>query len=248
MLNPDAEEEGKSIYLLPEFKSDVFKICVTEGHACVTSFTGYSGIGSTDAARRALVQAVQDYQDGEFGPISGPFSFIARGILITQVTSILEAHVSGHMREAMNEIQDVDVTFRQGSFFDIQPNPLDPAKTQTVVKHAPNKPTSTRFNTCMINHTPYLNDNWGTTHFAYATAVHEAGHALGLSNINADPVFYQPYHAAHPTIPDTVLNYDGEAGERFPGLRGRSHREPDCSPHPFDVMAIYALYQNVTSP
>ena len=23
-------------------------------------------------------------------------------------------------------------------------------------------------------------------------------------------------------------------------------REPDCSPHPFEVLAVYALYQNVS--
>ena len=37
----------------------------------------------------------------------------------------------------------------------------------------------------------------------------------------------------HPPTDDTldsVMNY------RF--------GEPDCSPHPFDIMAIYALYQN----
>ena len=33
---------------------------------------------------------------------------------------------------------------------------------------------------------------------------------------------------AHPLITDTVMNYIGE---------------PDCSPHPFDIMAIHALYQ-----
>ena len=35
-----------------------------------------------------------------------------------------------------------------------------------------------------------------------------------------------------------VMNHDGEVGET-------SFSEPDCSPHPFDVMAIYALYQTV---
>ena len=37
-----------------------------------------------------------------------------------------------------------------------------------------------------------------------------------------------PYEAAHPSIADSVMNYD---------------REHDCSPHPFDILAIYALYQ-----
>ena len=39
---------------------------------------------------------------------------------------------------------------------------------------------------------------------------------------------------AHPTIPDSVMNY-----VNF------TRTEPDCSPHPFDIMIIYALYQTV---
>ena len=49
---------------------------------------------------------------------------------------------------------------------------------------------------------------------AYGTLVHEAGHVLGI--------------AGHPSIEGSVMN--GES-------------EPDCSPHPLDIMAIYALYQ-----
>ena len=51
---------------------------------------------------------------------------------------------------------------------------------------------------------------------AYPSFLHEAGHALGISG--------------HPEIADAVMNYVFD--------------EPDCSPHPFDVMAIYALYQS----
>ncbi len=43
---------------------------------------------------------------------------------------------------------------------------------------------------------------------------------------------------AHPTIPDAVVNYNSEVSQVT--------TEPDCSPHPFDVMAIHALYQTVT--
>ena len=42
---------------------------------------------------------------------------------------------------------------------------------------------------------------------------------------------------SHPTIPDSVLNYHKYVSRNF--------EEPDCSLYPFDVMAIYALYQNV---
>ena len=70
---------------------------------------------------------------------------------------------------------------------------------------------------------------------------HEVGHALGLSN-SAAPLDYLSltcaagYVISHPTIHDSVLNYDSLVFN--PG-------EPDCSPYPFDVMAIYALYQNI---
>ncbi len=45
------------------------------------------------------------------------------------------------------------------------------------------------------------------------------------------------YVISHPTIPDSVLNYDKY-------VRG-GIEEADCSPHPFDIMIIYALYQTV---
>ena len=68
----------------------------------------------------------------------------------------------------------------------------------------------------------------------YDTMVHEAGHALGLSHYSLDFIFD---HDAHPTIPDSVMNYDSN-------IRYFSN-EPDCSPHPFDIMAIEALYQTL---
>ena len=54
------------------------------------------------------------------------------------------------------------------------------------------------------------------------------------------------YSMSHPTIPDSVLNYDDkvkwdydESSEEWE----RVENEPGCSPYPFDVMALYALYQ-----
>ena len=70
--------------------------------------------------------------------------------------------------------------------------------------------------------------------------VHEAGHALGLSNFSYGDLvdfFHIDYSVAHPTIPDAVMNYDSE----IPQIVG----EHDCSPHPFDIMALEALYQTV---
>lgn len=103
-----------------------------------------------------------------------------------------------------------------------------------------------------------------STTFAYEVALHEAGHALGTSGLFFVPastllseaaqailsgptaVFEllaailatdPPYHGAHPAIPGSVMNYNYKVA----GASG----EPDCFPHPFDVMAIFALYQTV---
>ena len=46
-------------------------------------------------------------------------------------------------------------------------------------------------------------------------------------------ILLQDYVMPHPTIPDAVMNYDRET----------KANEPDCSPHPFDIMALYGLYQ-----
>lgn len=104
--------------------------------------------------------------------------------------------------------------------------------------------------------------------------MHEAGHALGLANFSylklaegsiAEWLYHwiafalgldqdqQPYTVAHPTIPDSVMNYDYDDDEGNPYVRHPNastideNTEPDCSPHPFDVMAIFALYQNIES-
>ena len=69
----------------------------------------------------------------------------------------------------------------------------------------------------------------------------EIGHALGLSNAGEASKYISEYSddeiyvISHPTIPDSVMSYYGRTGIS----------EPDCSPHPFDIMAIYALYQNI---
>ncbi len=100
-----------------------------------------------------------------------------------------------------------------------------------------------RFNTCQ----PKPVDEDPDTGFSnYSLIVHEAGHALGLSGFSILDVWQkrQRYEMAHPTIPDVVLNYDYEVPANFDN-NGDRREEADCSPHPFDIMAIYALYQTV---
>ena len=59
-----------------------------------------------------------------------------------------------------------------------------------------------------------------------------AGNAPKLDGA-ADLTEQAVYRASHPRTPGSVLNYDVTTNVN----------EPDCSPHPLDIMAIYALYQ-----
>ena len=64
--------------------------------------------------------------------------------------------------------------------------------------------------------------------------VHEAGHALVLSafTLSYQIAPYGQYVSSHPTIYDSVMNY-----------KKYTVKEPACSPHSFDIVAIYTLYQ-----
>ena len=85
------------------------------------------------------------------------------------------------------------------------------------------------FNTCKVGSTDTDFQN-------YELMVHEAGHALGLSEYDP-PSSWWSNEPSHPTIPDTVMNYRVH--------ETRNSDEPDCAPHPFDMMAIEALYQTI---
>ena len=60
---------------------------------------------------------------------------------------------------------------------------------------------------------------------------------LGQDQIQIPEVIEMEYEASHPTVSSSVMNYDYE----IPGF----DHEPDCSPHPMDIMAVYALYQKI---
>ena len=210
-------QQGRSIWSFPEVKSDVFKMCVIDATACVTSFGGYSGIGHNDATRQRILDFFEEYSEGD---LTIPELF---GGLISLISSL-----STGDRKAENELESADITFNKARF----------AGTDLEL------PTSTPFNTCLPDR-PDTDPDAG--YKAYRTAVHEAGHALGLSNITLNPFLLgQPYEIAHPTIPDAVMNYDHEPYEWGRWVHSVPLNEPDCSPHPFDVLAIYALYQKAT--
>ena len=76
--------------------------------------------------------------------------------------------------------------------------------------------TDARFGTCFNDGS----DDWKS---AYTDMVHEVGHLIGI--------------AGHPGFSDTVMNYDNLLSDK------RRQKEPDCTPHPIDIMAVYALYQ-----
>ena len=153
------------------------------------------------------------------------------------------------------KIAGVDILFRRSKF-----------ESDDIIV-----PDSVVFNTCLHQSTPstmshinVITDNKR----AYVIALHEAGHALGTSgnnyfdliddalisaynffdNLIPSNSFFSlgeikydhtenEYHSAHPFVPDSVMNYDSRIDSIVD--------EPDCSPHPLDVLAITALYQTV---
>ena len=149
------------------------------------------------------------------------------------VTSI--SGYSDARRQASSEFTGVDVTFKKSSF---NSHELTiPGGGNSIKKNDP------FFTGCVPNY-----------YYPYRTALHEAGHALGLSGWSATQFVLNSYRMAHSTIPDSVMNYNEEIPENFnPNFvdsKGNKtgiwlRQEPDCFPHPIDVMAIYALYQTV---
>ena len=97
-------------------------------------------------------------------------------------------------------------------------------------------PVAVRFNTC-------IGPEWAD-YTNYELMVHEAGHALGIMRRVPWANDWERYARDHSTILDSVMNYDEEVPEnRLPD--GTIRQEKNCAPHPFDIMAIYALYQGV---
>ena len=100
-----------------------------------------------------------------------------------------------------------------------------------------------RFNTCLLAGHTQVNerDTDEGIYYLYSTMLHEGGHMLGLSGFDLKKLAKSDYEMSHPTIPDTVMNYDDEVSLNTSSETIRW--EPDCSPHPFDLMALHILYQ-----
>ena len=101
-----------------------------------------------------------------------------------------------------------------------------------------------KFNTCQPRP---AGDNPDEGFYLYQLLLHEAGHVLGMSGFAIQRAFTEEgrYKMAHPTIPDSVLNYDNRVQENLDSGDVQTRHEPDCSPTPFDRMVLRALYQTV---
>ena len=90
------------------------------------------------------------------------------------------------------------------------------------------------FNTCA---SPHLG--------AYEVLIHEGGHVLGIRDGSIDDTVWTDAVIHHPTIGGSVMSYEDINVKKVgAGLRSLPF-DPDCSPHPFDIMTIYALYQTI---
>ena len=117
---------SQDLYTFPEFKSDALKACLTPyTSACVTSFTGYTGLQvQAPDERRAIAKAIENAVERD-DPID----------LIGHLLSIIRGR---HERKGSNVIPSVDVTFNEAFFGG----------------SAPVLPTDVRFSTCLPDGTP----------------------------------------------------------------------------------------------
>ena len=221
----DLDRGTKGVFSFPEYKSDVFKLCVAKVVACVTSFTGYSGprVHSPDT-RRVIARLIAKVSLQGLDSLSPPEKIKLRRHLNNAARGTLQAS---------NEIQGVDITFNA-------------AKLKGKAPDAPDTPDMTQFNACIKD--GQVSRNGDTGFYPYTLTLHEIGHALGISGFDyvaLEGMKAQPDEASHPTIPSSVMNYDDDTRKVWFPSRPQIDNERGCSPHPFDIMALYSLYQKV---
>ena len=123
---------------------------------------------------------------------------------------------TGSNRDADGNVEPPDIIVRRGAY---DSGPWSDDETDGTADDLRLPLPGARFNTCFND----ASDDLGK---AYTDMVHEVGHLIGITN-------------PHPEFEDSVMNYDQDVF----GSGDNVKREPDCSPHPIDIMAVYALYQ-----
>ena len=122
-----------------------------------------------------------------------------------------------------------DIVLAQSRFgmgpFDV-PGGLDPGGGVTVDRD------DVQFNTCDARALGL-----------YEVLVHEGGHVLGIRGGGVADGWDKEILAGHPSIYESVMSYERVALRTSGTTDGTLPDDPDCSPHPLDVLAIYALYQ-----
>ena len=79
--------------------------------------------------------------------------------------------------------------------------------------------------------------------------LHEIGHTFGMSGasipasvlaaIPTDLTTLPAYKVGYPVVRESIMNYDSKV------YADDDAGEPDCAPHALDVMAVWALYQQL---
>ena len=140
-------------------------------------------------------------------------------------------------RGPSNYLAGVDITFNRSRFEDVPGHHESTEAADNRGRWYPRVPREIHFNTCLDRQVPRFT-NLDRGYGAYSIAVHEAGHALGLSNVtdswryvvDALTPFVNPfqadiYHASHSSTRGSVMNYDSEVWDTFePGLLSSSNR------------------------
>ena len=179
------------------------------------------------------------YQESIFDEIASDIGYECWGNIVAKGKDILEgrrARVGVMCAQSEDDTEHfTDIVVRRSAYdrnIDIVPWGSRATNDPLLI------PSGTvRFNTCRSS------IRQGT---AYEDMLHEGGHALGIGADRPNNWIQE----SHPQVPDSVMNYDFIAVRIHPHIPPQHEddfdagfREPDCAPHPLDLMAIYALYQ-----
>ena len=156
--------------------------------------------------------------------------------------TVSRAYAGSQLASSEIGAADIFLNWRKIKGKNADRNRIPPPRTDVLV------PADFRFGECVPPSGAHFSRR---DRYVFELVVHEAGHALGLSEADirasAESIIAEAiadtdvdYIVSHPNIAPSVLNYDS----KVVGARG----EPDCFPHPMDVLAIHALYQTGYGP